>query len=61
MKEQTRTIDTGAPPSGQDPTTGGKVRIHLNWEMFAIWSVVVVSFAVFLVAGYIIWAKCNGR
>jgi len=34
---------------------------HLNWEMFAIWSVVVVSFAALFAAGYIIWAKCNGR
>jgi hypothetical protein len=33
--------------------------IHRNWEMFVIWSFVVVSFAVFLVAGYIIWVKCH--
>lgn len=34
---------------------------HLNWEMFAIWSVVGVSFAALIFAGYVIWAKCNGR
>jgi hypothetical protein len=34
---------------------------HLNWGMFAIWSVVVVSFAALFAAGYIIWAKCHGR
>ena len=34
---------------------------HLNWERFAIWSFVAVSFAAFFVAGYVIWAKCNGK
>jgi len=34
---------------------------HLNWEMLAIWSVMVVSFAALFFAGYIIWAKCNGQ
>jgi len=34
---------------------------HLNWEMFAIWSLVVVSFAAFFVAGYVIWVKCQGK
>jgi hypothetical protein len=35
--------------------------IHRNWEMFVIWSFVVVSFAALFVAGYVIWAKCHGR
>jgi hypothetical protein len=34
---------------------------RLNWEMFAIWSFVAVSFAALFVAGYVIWAKCHGR
>ena len=34
---------------------------RLNWEMLALWSFVAVSFAVFFVAGYVIWAKCNGQ
>jgi hypothetical protein len=33
---------------------------HLNWEMFALWSFVVVSLAAFFAAGYIIWIKCHG-
>ena len=61
MKEQTKTINVSTPPSDQDLTTGVKVRIHLNWEMFAIWSVVAVSFAALFFTGYVIWAKCNGR
>ena len=31
-----------------------------NASNVAIWCVVVVSFAALFVAGYIIWAKCNG-
>ena len=34
---------------------------HRNWEMFAIWSFVVVSLAALFFARYLIWAKCNGR
>ena len=34
---------------------------HLNWEMLALWSFVAVSFAALFFAGYIIWAKCNGK
>jgi hypothetical protein len=34
---------------------------HLNWEMFAIWSFVVVSFAALFIAGYVIWVKCHGE
>ena len=30
---------------------------HLNWEMLAIWSFVVVSFTVFFFAVFVIWAK----
>jgi hypothetical protein len=33
----------------------------LNWEMFAIWSFVVSSFAALFVAVYVIWAKCQGK
>jgi hypothetical protein len=32
-----------------------------NWQMFALWIFVVTSFAALFFAGYIIWAKCNGR
>jgi len=35
--------------------------VHLNWEMLAIWSLVVVSFAALVFAGYVIGAKCHGR
>ena len=34
---------------------------HRNWEMFAIWSFVVFSFAALFFVGYVIWAKCNVR
>ena len=34
---------------------------HLNWEMLAIWSLVVVSFTAFFFVGYVIWTKCNSR
>jgi len=34
---------------------------HQNWERFAIWSLVVVSFAALFVAGYVLWAKCHGK
>ena len=33
--------------------------IDRNWEMFVIWGFVVVSFAAFFFAGYIIWVKCH--
>jgi cytochrome b subunit of formate dehydrogenase len=32
-----------------------------NASDVAIWYVVVVSFVVLFVAGYILWVKCNGR
>jgi hypothetical protein len=32
-----------------------------NWEMFAIWGLLVVSFAAFFVAGYVVWDKCQNR
>ncbi len=32
-----------------------------NWEMFVIWGFVVVSFAAFFLAGYIIRVKCHGQ
>lgn len=35
--------------------------VHRNWDMFVIWSFVVVSFAALFVAGYIISVKCHGR
>ena len=31
-----------------------------DWEMVALWCFVLVSFAAFFFAGYVIWAKCNG-
>lgn len=31
-----------------------------DWEMVALWFFVLVSFAAFFFAGYVIWAKCNG-
>lgn len=31
----------------------------LDWAMLAIWGCVVLSFAAFFLAGYIIWAKCH--
>jgi len=34
---------------------------HPNWELFAIGSVVAVSFAALFIAGYVIWAKCHGQ
>lgn len=34
---------------------------HLNWELFVIWSLVVVSFVALFFAGYSIWAKCQGN
>jgi hypothetical protein len=34
---------------------------HPNWEMFVIWSLVVVSFAALFFAGCVIWAKCHGQ
>jgi hypothetical protein len=50
---------------GQPAATHDRPRkralLHLNWEMFAIWSFVVVSFAAFFVAGYVMWAKCQGK
>jgi hypothetical protein len=30
----------------------------LNWEMLAVWVFVAFSFAAFVFAGYVIWAKC---
>ena len=61
MKEKTKTINVKAPSGDQDLTTGVKVRIRLNGEMFVFWSFVVVCFAALFVAGCILWAKCNGR
>lgn len=34
--------------------------IHRNWEMFLIWSFVVVSFAAFFFCLWVISAKCHG-
>jgi len=33
----------------------------LNWEMLALWSFVALSFAALIFAGYVIWAKSNGK
>ena len=34
---------------------------HPNWDLLAIWSRVVISFAALFFAGYVIWAKCLNR
>lgn len=34
---------------------------RLDWEMIALWIFVVASFALFVLAGFILWAKCNGN
>jgi hypothetical protein len=34
---------------------------RLNWEMFAIWSLVALSFAAFFVTGCALWVKCHGK
>lgn len=39
--------------SSNSRTGGG-----LNWEMLAIWIFVMLSFAAFVFAGYVIWVKC---
>ena len=33
---------------------------HLNWEILAISSLVVISFTALFLAAYGIWAKCHG-
>lgn len=35
--------------------------IHRDWVMFVIWSFVVLSFAAFFFAGYIILLKCHSH
>ena len=47
------------PESKSDPRRNKSN--HLNWEMLALWSFVAVSLAALFVAGYVIWAKCNGK
>jgi len=42
-------------------TTQHNKSSHLNWQLLALWSFVAVSFAALFAAGYIVWAKCNGR
>lgn len=32
----------------------------LNWDLLVIWIFVAVSFVVFFVASYVVWAKCHG-
>ena len=36
-------------------------KVGVDRAMLAIWGCVVFSFAVFFLAGYIIWVKCHGR
>jgi hypothetical protein len=54
-----------AIPPGQPAATHDRPRKRalprLNWEMFALWTFVVFSFAALFFAGYVIWAKCQGR
>lgn len=33
---------------------------RLDWQMVALWIFVAVSFAAFVFAGYLLWAKCRG-
>lgn len=35
--------------------------VRLNWERFAIWSLVAVSFMALFFTGCVIWAKCHGN
>ncbi len=32
---------------------------RLNWEMLGIWAFVGFSFVVLVLAGYLIWGKCD--
>ena len=34
---------------------------RLNREILVVWSFVFLSFAVFIFAGYVLWAKCRGQ
>ena len=43
---------------GQEATASRQPR-GLNWDMFAIWSFVVFSFAALAFATYVIWAKIH--
>jgi len=34
-------------------------KVGVDWAMLAIWGCVVLSFAAFFFAGYIVWVKCH--
>lgn len=46
------------PEQAADPATDRTNR--LDWQMVALWIFVAVSFAAFVFAGYLIWAKSRG-
>ena len=47
--------------AGSTTNSDSKGSDQMEWETFAIWVFVAFSFAALVFAGYIIWAKCNGR
>ena len=49
----------GSIEGANDSTQRLSRSIRRNWEMIVIWSFVVLSFAVFLLCGFILWAKCQ--
>jgi hypothetical protein len=46
-----RTSESAPPPN---------TSVQRNWEMLAILSFVVFSFAAFFFCGFILWARCDG-
>jgi hypothetical protein len=46
------------PEQTIEPVTGNVGRI--DWQSIALWIFVAVSFATFVFAGYLLWAKCHG-
>jgi hypothetical protein len=46
-------LDAGSTTSSSSPSSD-----RLDWEMLAIWVMVVFSFAALAFTGYVIWAKC---
>jgi hypothetical protein len=60
---KTRRVTEASEPRSIKRTSGSaplpNTSSHLNWAMLAIWGCVVLSFAAFFFAGYIIWVKCH--
>jgi len=61
---KTRRVAEASAPRSSERTSGStpppNTSIRPNWEMVALWSFVVVSFAALFSCGLIIWAKCHG-